>query len=412
MRRQLGICIELNDDRSIFLMKDGRIVKGRPVGKPLLGEEVFFDLADKKTAIYRQPVMAPLTAAIAAVALFVSVLVFPAEEAFGYVQVQINPGIELGINDDYEVVSIRELNSDGQHLIEKLGVWENDSLHVVLNRVFELAVTEQTKQITITAVEENENKTDESIKKVVLAVSSDVKNEQVAIQLKRATKEQWRHSKENQVPVGQLINKVETLEIQQSPKVNDSDQEKEEMPTKENKLENERKTESNIKDINKKAKENKPVVGPKQNPPAAQKKKENQSIKANQQQKTPKQNKYLEKSPNKIETRSPVEKQQKVEPVKPVPKEKSAEKKEKKNAENQQQSSQQQNNKAVEQKQNSPTTNKNSDSKNKSQSIPNEQKKNEKVSEQSSKDQQYKQKNKDVSPNTRHTPKDQNKNKE
>ncbi|ALS78111.1 hypothetical protein AUO94_05370 [Planococcus kocurii] len=396
MRRQLGICIELNDNRSVFLLKDGRIVKGLPVGKPVLGEEVLFDLADKKRAIYRQPVMAPLTAALAAVALFVSVLVFPAEEAFGYVQVQINPGIELGINDDYEVVSIRELNSDGQQLIEQLGGWENDSLHVVLDRVFELAVTERTKQITITAVEENDNKTDESIKKVVMAVSSDVKNEQLAIQLKRATKEQWRHSKENQMPVGQLIHKVETLEIQQSPKVNDSNQEKEEMPTKENKAENEHKKQNNTKDINKKEKENKPVVGPKPNSPAVQKKNENQSIRANQQQKTATQNIHPSKSLNKVETRAPIEKQQKIDPVKPVQKEKSTGKNQQKETQKQQQ-----NNRAVEQKKNSSTT-----IKNKSQSIPNDQKNNEKNPEQSNKDQLYKQKNKDVSPNAEHKPKD------
>ena len=107
-----------------------------------------------------------MAAAIAALALFMSVLVSPAEEAFGYVQIQINPGIELGVNEQHEVVSIRELNSDGEKLIHQLGDWKDSSLPEILNRVIGLAVTEKTEDITITAVEEEGKEIGDSIKKV------------------------------------------------------------------------------------------------------------------------------------------------------------------------------------------------------------------------------------------------------
>lgn len=340
MRRQSGICMELNQDRSIFLMENGQFIKGTPTGNPSIGEEAFFYPYEKKPAVRWQPIMAPVIAAVAALALFMSVLVAPAEEAFGYVQVQINPGVELGINDQYEVVSIRELNSDGHELIHQLDDWENDSLLDVLSRVFELAVTEQTEQITITAVEEDDSDFDKAIKNVVLAVSSGAKNNQMAIQMKEATKAQWRQSREDHVPVGQLIKKTETLKIQR-PDVQKSGKETETVTDpKENKAvpkqnpqkKNDDKETKNTKPTD----ENKtipPGVEKKAVPPAVEKKQGNPSPKT-EQQKTPKPNRKTEEPAAKTEKVPPVKAQEKVAPNKPAPKEKPAEKKEKNPSEN------------------------------------------------------------------------------
>ncbi len=339
MRRQSGICMELNQDRSIFLMENGRFIKGTPIGNPSIGEEASFYPYEKKQAVGWRPIMAPLIAAVAALVLFMSVLVAPAEEAFGYVQVQINPGVELGINDQYEVVSIRELNSDGHELIHQLDDWKNDSLLDVLSRVFEIAVTDQTEQITITAVEEDDSDFDKAIKKVVLAVSSDAKNKQMAIQMKEATKAQWRQSREDHVPVGQMIKKTETLKIQQ-PDVRKSREETEAVTEpKESKAANEQKppNENNGKNHEKERKNTQPsdenkTIPPRDEkkavPPASEKKQINPSPKT-EQQKTLKPNSKTEKPAAKTDKAPPVKAEEKNNPNKPAPKEKPAEKKEK-----------------------------------------------------------------------------------
>ncbi|WP_142826161.1 anti-sigma-I factor RsgI family protein [Planococcus soli] len=334
MRIQSGICIELNDDRSIFLVKNGGFVKGTPTGNPAIGEEASFYPVERKRAVRWQPVMAPVVAAIAAIALFMSVLVFPVEEAFSYVQVEINPGIELGINDRYEVVSIRDLNTDGNELIHELGEWENVSLQDVLNKVFELAVTEHTEQITITSVEEDSSKQDQSIKKVVMAVSSIVENDKVTIQMKEATREQWRQSKEDLVPVGQMIEKVETLKVKEEPEVQVPPKETQTVPDlkeTEPASEPEKPSENNAGNHNQEKNETKetksekettekkpdvpkksisPAAEKKADPPAAEKKNDKPSPKIEKQQKTPKQNGKAEETSKKIKN-SPPAKQQK-----------------------------------------------------------------------------------------------------
>ncbi|MBT2570364.1 hypothetical protein [Planococcus sp. ISL-110] len=354
MRIKSGICIELNHDRSIFLMKNGQFVKGAPAGDPSIGEEASFYPWVKKPAVRWQPVMAPAIAAIAAAVLFMSVLAFPAEEAFSYVQVQINPGIELGINDRYEVVSIRELNSDGYDLIHQLDDWENEPLFDVLNRVFELAVTDQTEQITITAVEEDDRELDESIKKFVLAVSAIAQNENMAIQMKEATKEQWRQSKDDHVPVGQMIEKAENLKIQKETEVQEPTQkvvtppvskednviDEKEAPseskqstsnkeTNKNKETNPSKeeNESKEKNIKKEPNKNKPTEKNTSTSSAKEKKKGEPLPKTEQQPKKTEQNNKADESSTKADNPAPVKKKEKEKSVKPVPKEKPVDKK-------------------------------------------------------------------------------------
>ncbi|AIY06028.1 hypothetical protein Plano_2063 [Planococcus sp. PAMC 21323] len=304
MRKQSGICIKSKKNRSIFLKSDGQFVKGTPVGNPAIGEEAFFYPLEKRPAIRILPTLAPITAAVAAIVLFMSALVFPVEEAYGYVQVQINPGVELGIDKDYKVISIRELNNDGRDLIHQMGDWENDSLSTVLNRVLHLAVKDETRDITITAVEEGNYKAEKTIKNIILALSLELENKQVAIQMKQATKEQWRHAKENQIPVGQMIKKAETVKNQVEPKEQLLQQEKQSIPlqVKEPKGMKEKKEETESK-----SKEPSNLRG---------EKKEDKSLKEKQPQNTPKQKSNSKESSNNPEKSTLIKPQKKVEPTK------------------------------------------------------------------------------------------------
>ena len=314
MQIQTGICIELNQDRSIFLMKDGQFVTGTPTGNISIGEEARFYPFEKKPVIRWQPIIAPLIAAVAALALFLSVLVSPAEEAFGYVQIQINPGVELGINEKHEVVSIRELNSDGEKLIRQLGEWKDRPLPDILNRVIGLAVTEKTEDITITAVEEDGRELKDSIKKVAEEVSSDTDNEKMAIHLKAATKKQWRQSKKKHVPVGKLIEESETLKKEKQPDVEKVQPKPDKKPIQkeEKNLIEQEKPIQNKKTNNKEAHESNSPKDKKQpnekgaTPPVKENKNETK-----QPQKNPKQTNKAEKSSNQPKNVLPEKKQEK-----------------------------------------------------------------------------------------------------
>ena len=210
MKMQKGLCIELNGSSSVFIGQNGEFVHGTPAGKMNVGEEGFFYpkqvIAKRKRKSFK-PVWAPIIAALAVAVLFLSVLI-PKQEAFTYVQVQVNPGVELGIDEEYEVVSIRELNADGREIIRELGEWKNHSLEEVLDRVITLSMQETTENIVITTVaDEVDEIADKTVVDSVLAISAKTLAKNVTVQLKEASKKQWRNSVEKSVPVGQLIRK-------------------------------------------------------------------------------------------------------------------------------------------------------------------------------------------------------------
>ncbi|TWT04810.1 hypothetical protein [Planomicrobium sp. CPCC 101079] len=150
MQMQKGICVELKDNRSVFILPNGRFVKGRPAADIGIGEEgYFYPMAKKKSAL--KIAWAPVLAA-AAIFAIIFALLSPPQEAYAYIQVQINPGVELGIGEDGKIISLRGLNKDGEELADSLKGWKNQPLDYVLDKVISVSLTNSTKEITITTV--------------------------------------------------------------------------------------------------------------------------------------------------------------------------------------------------------------------------------------------------------------------
>lgn len=207
MRMQKGICIELDGDRSVYMLADGRFVTGRPQEGTAVGEEAFFESLSTTTMKRRRARIftMPIIATVAIVMLIFSTFMMPEQEAYGYVQVESNPGIELALDDERQVISVRELNADGRQLIEQLNEWENGTLEDVLKNVLALSISDDTEQVTITTVQEQgDTKTISTVEKITLAALTDNADKTLHIHLKEANKEQWRQAKEQQVPVGQF----------------------------------------------------------------------------------------------------------------------------------------------------------------------------------------------------------------
>ncbi|RAZ69919.1 anti-sigma factor domain-containing protein [Planococcus maitriensis] len=220
MRMQKGICMELDGDRSVYMLADGSFVTGKPTTGTSVGEEAYFEVIGNASRKRRfKPLAMPLIASVAALFLLISSWMLPAQEAYGYVQVESNPGIELGVDDEWHVISLRELNEDGKQLIAQLADWENRELETVLENVLALSVDEDTEHVTITTVQEGDE-TDAAIKveKIALAALFAGSNRQLHVHMKEANKKQWRKAKEQQMPVAKLVEKDRTFTAPQGPR--------------------------------------------------------------------------------------------------------------------------------------------------------------------------------------------------
>ncbi|UJF25907.1 hypothetical protein [Planococcus sp. 107-1] len=212
MQMQKGICLELNKDRSVFILKDGRFVEGRPADEAAVGEEAYFFPKVKKAKSRVGMMLAPAVLA-AAILMLVLSTVLPSNEAYAYVQIEVNPSIEMGIDENFRVVSLRELNKDGLEVISKIKDWENLSVDEVLEKAILLSLRESTEEVTITTVvtgDEKESLAD--LEAAVLAVSAKVAKEKLEVHLKEASPEQWRKSIKENVPVGQKVEDFKVFE--------------------------------------------------------------------------------------------------------------------------------------------------------------------------------------------------------
>lgn len=215
MKTKKGIVFEHTPSYSIFLTEDGRFQKGIPVPSfVLVGEEIEFQpypsmaqkfMPDKKAW------MAPVLAAVAIIFMFFSVLLPAQSNVLAYVQVDINPSVELGIDENGDVQHFIGLNEEGVTLKREISFWKGKSLSNVLSTI--VASSESSNQedrIEVTTIykEKTHHETLENI--ITTAVAQSTKKMATKpIQIKEATIEERLKANEKGISVDQFKQNVQ-----------------------------------------------------------------------------------------------------------------------------------------------------------------------------------------------------------
>ncbi|TFB22144.1 hypothetical protein E3U55_07525 [Filobacillus milosensis] len=82
----------------------------------------------------------PIAAALIAILLFIPYYSWLGEDdVHAYVNIDINPSVELSVNDEYEVIGVEGLNEDGRSLVQQLSNWEHQSIQKVSAKILNLS---------------------------------------------------------------------------------------------------------------------------------------------------------------------------------------------------------------------------------------------------------------------------------
>ncbi|WP_181832944.1 anti-sigma factor domain-containing protein [Bacillus taeanensis] len=120
-----GIVVEVQKHKAIILTKDGSFetISIKKKQNLLIGQEI--DTASftpaKRIKTWIIPSLSAAAAALVVLLLFVS-SIFPFQHndaVAAYVSFDINPSIEVGVNQELEVITVRHLNEDGQSLFNE-----------------------------------------------------------------------------------------------------------------------------------------------------------------------------------------------------------------------------------------------------------------------------------------------------
>lgn len=155
-----GIVMEKHPRFTIVMTPDGNIYKVKPVKEAEIGAEVHYEFIDLKKgrASLFQSKKGSIVKYIA-VACIIMLFVVPfyflggQNKTYAYVNLNINPSLEIEIDKDLRVVSINPLNDDAKTLMQQLSNYEDKQIEQVIEIIMDksdaLELTENGKNILI-----------------------------------------------------------------------------------------------------------------------------------------------------------------------------------------------------------------------------------------------------------------------
>jgi len=115
-----GVVMSIHKQYAVVMTADGQFLQAPVQGTTQIGEEVTFEEEFKKRVIQR-PVYWYGSAAALILILFVPLLFFmqrDSQSVVAYVSMDINPSVELGVDENEKVRELRALNEDGEVIIK------------------------------------------------------------------------------------------------------------------------------------------------------------------------------------------------------------------------------------------------------------------------------------------------------
>lgn len=117
-----GVVMSIHKQHAVVMTADGQFLQAPIQGKPQIGEEIAFEEEYKKPRTFK-PYYRFSSAAAIVLLLFVPFLFFMLRDAHpvvAYVSMDINPSVELGVDENEKVRELRALNEDGGLIIKGL----------------------------------------------------------------------------------------------------------------------------------------------------------------------------------------------------------------------------------------------------------------------------------------------------
>lgn len=136
-----GIVMELSESSIIVMNSEGRFDKlPRGTRSCELGEEILYSPVKRRLQVPQMAVVSALAAAIVVCFVLVTTLSggVPGNSVVAYVTIDINPSVEIGIDNNEIVRDLHGLNTDGEDLIQAL-VFEGKSLEDVTSDILDKA---------------------------------------------------------------------------------------------------------------------------------------------------------------------------------------------------------------------------------------------------------------------------------
>lgn len=211
--------MEINERFLTLLTPEGEFLKAQKLDKQYqIGQEIdFFPLRDEEIKKKSLPsIFSSFKAKTAFAAVMALLLVCTSiftingnNEVYAYMSIDINPSIELGVNDQFQVIEILPYNKDGEKIVKAMHDWKRKDIHVITKQIIQEVKTQgfakMNHEIVIATVKTKTKETLQTASKwenEITEIKEDIQKEQLEVKIMEASKKDRKQAKELGLSVG------------------------------------------------------------------------------------------------------------------------------------------------------------------------------------------------------------------
>ncbi|MBX0357274.1 anti-sigma factor domain-containing protein [Halobacillus sp. Nhm2S1] len=141
-----GIVMEQQSEYMIVMTRDGKFHRAEKINHADIGMEVQFRTVDERKVLHQwTQVLRNRYTRAAVVAIIFLLMVFPvfswygSNQAYAYMNIDINPSVELELNDQMQVIDIMPQNDEAYEIVSSLKDWKKKDASEVTFELIELS---------------------------------------------------------------------------------------------------------------------------------------------------------------------------------------------------------------------------------------------------------------------------------
>ncbi|WP_394136803.1 anti-sigma factor domain-containing protein [Cytobacillus oceanisediminis] len=212
-----GIIMEINERFLTLLTPEGEFLRARKQDRAyVLGQEIdFFPIEQKSgkksSSLSIMNVFRGKAVFAAAFALMLAVISFlpfyQSNEVYAYMSIDVNPSIELGVNEKYQVIELVPYNEDGERIVQKIQDWKKEDIQSVTDKILyqlkEQGYLGDNKEIVIAAVYTEEKiEADDRLRAELTEIKEAAQKKQLEVTLFEASEEERKSAIEKGLTTG------------------------------------------------------------------------------------------------------------------------------------------------------------------------------------------------------------------
>ncbi|WHY58005.1 anti-sigma factor domain-containing protein [Peribacillus simplex] len=214
-----GVILSVNKRYVTLLTPEGEFLKTKRQERVYeVGEEITFSPAEQKFTLafsnfhssFKKT--AVLSIASTFLILFSILPSYFSGPVSAYMTIDVNPSIELELDDDLEVLKLTGLNEDGKLVIDHLKDWKGKNIRTVTNRIVEttkqLGYLKGNKQIVVsTTLLEKNKELDKNLKEEIKEISEQDNVSDTRMKVLQATKSDRKQARKQGISTGRYLDK-------------------------------------------------------------------------------------------------------------------------------------------------------------------------------------------------------------